>query len=68
MKKIYEIELFDRKFYMRREDNNSIGTIWKTLEKAKKEKKGESYAIAINSEVLQNGKSIGWIKSQKEIE
>ena len=66
MKRIYEIELFNEKFYMNREDNNTIGLIWKTLNKAKKNK-GKSYAIAVNNEILQNGKSIGWIKSQKEI-
>ena len=66
MKRIYEIELFNEKFYMNREDNNSIGTIWKTLNKAKTNK-GKSYAIAVNNKILQDEKSIGWIKSQKEI-
>lgn len=66
MKRIYEIELFDEKFFMSRKDNNSIGTIWKTLKKAKTNK-GRSYAIAVNNEILQDGKSIGWIKEQKEV-
>lgn len=66
MNKIYEIELFNKKFYMNRGENNSIGTIWETLKKAKKNK-GRSYAITVNNEILQDGKAIGWIKSQKEI-
>ena len=66
MNTIYEIELFNEKFYMNREENNSIGIIWKTLKKAKTNK-GKSYAIAVNNEILQDGKSIGWIKEQKEI-
>ena len=67
MTKTYEIELFNKKFFMLREENNSIGIIWKTLRETITNKR-KSYAIAVNNEVLQDGKSIGWIKSQKEIE
>ena len=67
MEKIYEIKIFNLKFFLRRKDDNTIGNIWETLEKAKTNK-GKSYAIAVNSEIFQDGKSIGWIKSQKEIE
>lgn len=66
MKKIYSIEVKGIKYFMVREENNTIGALFPMLELARKE--GLPYAIAVNNEVLVLGTSLGFMRNVIELE
>jgi len=71
MKELYKANLNESVVYLVGEENNTISMVFQTLENARSYKNGvkvEATAIAVNSEVLSFGKTVGFIKNKAKVE